>query len=468
MAKKGTLGKKVYCTYWIQTGNCNYMQEGCKFKHEIPGNEEMQRAIGFRELPSWPRDELPIRQKPAPALHKPWRRQDGKPEHPGTHGPSNRAVPSPAAAHRTPTNLARGNNRASAGVATQGPAANTKHNPNVPAFAAPHQHFPTHANHMAQQRPFSQGSPPFVGNGAAENYQQRPAQNNTSPPSYNQSASQTMNGGRSGSPSPTKQPPISRPVQLGQFPKSQQQNNTGASTRKVAPDYLITNRGSGPSGGSVHASSGNQAQNNPRPVYSGMPNNWNPHTNAPTSMDISFIAPSSMSTRSGSQAVYTPSYTPLSASATPTPNNVKPLGSPAGNATSNFRAGAPAHYNGNAFANNNNVPVKGRGPVQFGRNSPAPSTGNALDSFRSLAIAEESDADAASITSPPIQHRVFFREPGQPEFVTNPPEPKSGQNGKAAPALKKHAKKTHGANGGKSAKAKMSGNGYELVDISDH
>ncbi|CAD6567035.1 MAG: hypothetical protein ASARMPRED_000474 [Alectoria sarmentosa] len=466
MAKKGTMGKKVYCTYWIQTGNCNYMQEGCKYKHEIPKDEETRRAIGFREFPNWPREELPIQAKPAPALHKPWRRQDGKHSPPGASGPSNRGVASPAAAHGTPIILARGNNQASAGASTLSPATNAQYNTNATAFTAPHQHFPTHSNHTAQQRPFSQTGQSFLGNGAAENYQQGAAQKNTSPPSYNQFASHVMNGGRSGSSSPPKQPPISRPTNLGQSSVGQQLNNTGASTRKVAPDYHILNRASGLSAGSTSASNGNQRQNIARPVYSGFPNNWNPQTNAPTSMDISFIAPSSESNRSGSQAVYTPTYTPVSASTTPNPNNGNAFGSLNGNATSDSRTGTPAYNNGNAFTNNNNVAVKGRGPVQFGRDSPVPSTGSARNPFQGSTPAE--GFDAASITSPPIQHRVFFREPGQPEFVTNPPEPKSSQNGKAASGLKKHAKKAHATNGAKSAKGKMSGNGYEvLVDTDD-
>lgn len=466
MAKKGTMGKKVYCTYWIQTGNCNYMQEGCKYRHEIPKDEETRRAIGFREFPNWPREELPIHAKPVPALTKPWRRQDGKPEGPGARSPPKRAAASPASAQGTPIVLARGNNQASAGASTQGPAAHTQYNPNATAFAAPHQHFPNHVNnHMAHQRPFPQGSHSFLGNGAPGNYQQRPAQNHASPPPYNQSVSQGINGGRSGRSSPPKQPPISRPTNSGQSPVGQQQNDTGASTRKVAPDFHIMNRASGLSGAGASAPGGNQAQNNARQGYSGMPNNWNPQTNAPTSMDISFIAPPSNSTHSGSQAIYTPTYTPNSTSATPTLNNANTFGSLNGIAASHSRAGTPAQYNGNSgFANNSNVPVKGRGPVQYGRDSPAPSTGSARNPFQASAIAEESDA--ASVTSPPIQHRVFFREPGQPEFVTNPPEPKNNQNGKAAHGLKKHAKKVHAANGAKSARGKMSGNGYEvLVDM---
>ena len=484
MAKQGTMGKKVYCTYWIQTGNCNYMQEGCKYKHEIPKDEETRRAIGFREFPNWPREELPIQSKPAPALHKSWRRQDGKHEGSGGPGRANRAASSPAAAarrapnvlargnsqatagssaqahataHPTPNVLARGNSQATAGASAQVPAANPHYNPSAAVFTAPQQHFPNQVSHMAQQRLFSQGGQPFLGNGAAENFQHRPAQNNTLPPSYNQSASQANDGGRSGSSTPPKQPPISRPTNVGQSPVGQQQNNNAPSVRRVAPDHHIVTKVSGASG------IPSTAQNNARPVYSGMPNNWNPQTNAPTSMDISFIAPPSAdSTRSGSQALYTPNYT-SSASATPTPNVNNAFSNLNGNTTSDGRVGTPAHNNGNSFANNGNVPVvKGRGPVQYGRNSPAPSHSSARNPVQAFTAADESDA--TSITSPPVYHRVLFREPGQSEFVTNPPEPKN----KVATGPKKHAKKSHAANKGKSAQSKMSGNGYDLLgDVND-
>ncbi|GAB7350002.1 hypothetical protein MBLNU459_g0679t4 [Dothideomycetes sp. NU459] len=45
--------KKTYCTYWIRTGECDYMEKGCRFKHEMP-NQETLASIGFaRGTPSW-------------------------------------------------------------------------------------------------------------------------------------------------------------------------------------------------------------------------------------------------------------------------------------------------------------------------------------------------------------------------------------------------------------------------------
>ena len=55
----GTFPKKLYCMYWIRTGQCDFMQTGCGFKHEIPEDEETRQRIGLREIPAW------IRQSPA-------------------------------------------------------------------------------------------------------------------------------------------------------------------------------------------------------------------------------------------------------------------------------------------------------------------------------------------------------------------------------------------------------------------
>ena len=44
--------KKKYCTYWIRTGECDYMQQGCLYLHEMPDLDTL-RSIGFRGTPRW-------------------------------------------------------------------------------------------------------------------------------------------------------------------------------------------------------------------------------------------------------------------------------------------------------------------------------------------------------------------------------------------------------------------------------
>lgn len=48
--------KKVYCMYWLRKGECDYMQQTCDFKHEMPVDEETRQRIGLREIPSWFRE----------------------------------------------------------------------------------------------------------------------------------------------------------------------------------------------------------------------------------------------------------------------------------------------------------------------------------------------------------------------------------------------------------------------------
>ena len=45
--------KKEYCSYWIRKGECDYTQSGCKYKHEVPVDEETRQRIGIREIPRW-------------------------------------------------------------------------------------------------------------------------------------------------------------------------------------------------------------------------------------------------------------------------------------------------------------------------------------------------------------------------------------------------------------------------------
>ncbi|KAL8654055.1 MAG: hypothetical protein Q9226_003580 [Calogaya cf. arnoldii] len=52
-AKAGLVpGKKVYCSHWIRSGDCDFVQQGCLYKHEMPDDDTL-RAIGIRALPSW-------------------------------------------------------------------------------------------------------------------------------------------------------------------------------------------------------------------------------------------------------------------------------------------------------------------------------------------------------------------------------------------------------------------------------
>lgn len=49
---KGTLGRKMYCTHWIRWGECDYTQQGCLYKHEMP-DEDKLHEIGIATYPRW-------------------------------------------------------------------------------------------------------------------------------------------------------------------------------------------------------------------------------------------------------------------------------------------------------------------------------------------------------------------------------------------------------------------------------
>ena len=50
---------KVYCTHWIRHGECDYIQQGCRYKHEMPNRATLQ-SIGFRTVPRWWQEKVAV------------------------------------------------------------------------------------------------------------------------------------------------------------------------------------------------------------------------------------------------------------------------------------------------------------------------------------------------------------------------------------------------------------------------
>ena len=50
-------GKKIYCSHWMSTGECDYAQQGCLYKHEMPMDVDLLQALGFQDIPKWYRDK---------------------------------------------------------------------------------------------------------------------------------------------------------------------------------------------------------------------------------------------------------------------------------------------------------------------------------------------------------------------------------------------------------------------------
>ena len=105
----GTFGRKIFCTYYLRHGECDYQQTGCKFRHDLPEDPQTRHDIGFRRQPDWIKEQ-PTEPKPAESSQvngvqqATWRRgmtQDARRELPAsqTHGQrrslSNTAAPIP-------------------------------------------------------------------------------------------------------------------------------------------------------------------------------------------------------------------------------------------------------------------------------------------------------------------------------------------------------------------------------------
>lgn len=50
---------KIYCSYWVRSGECDYTQQGCRYKHEMPDKRTLA-SIGFRTVPRWWQDKTAI------------------------------------------------------------------------------------------------------------------------------------------------------------------------------------------------------------------------------------------------------------------------------------------------------------------------------------------------------------------------------------------------------------------------
>jgi hypothetical protein len=52
----GVLGRKLFCTHWLRTGQCDFIQQGCAYVHKIPDLSTMEK-LQLREYPRWFREQ---------------------------------------------------------------------------------------------------------------------------------------------------------------------------------------------------------------------------------------------------------------------------------------------------------------------------------------------------------------------------------------------------------------------------
>lgn len=54
---KGVFGRKLFCSHWLRTGECDFTQQGCNYLHLMPDLDTME-LLGMKQYPRWFR-ELP-------------------------------------------------------------------------------------------------------------------------------------------------------------------------------------------------------------------------------------------------------------------------------------------------------------------------------------------------------------------------------------------------------------------------
>ena len=54
---KAAPGVKEYCSYWLRKGECDYAQQGCLYKHEMPLDRAVLERLGHRDIPKWYREK---------------------------------------------------------------------------------------------------------------------------------------------------------------------------------------------------------------------------------------------------------------------------------------------------------------------------------------------------------------------------------------------------------------------------
>jgi hypothetical protein len=50
-------GIKEYCSYWLRHGECDYAQQGCLYRHEMPLDRPTLEKLGLRDIPRWYREK---------------------------------------------------------------------------------------------------------------------------------------------------------------------------------------------------------------------------------------------------------------------------------------------------------------------------------------------------------------------------------------------------------------------------
>lgn len=498
------------------------MQEGCKYKHEIPPDDDTRLAIGVRTYPTWQREdpvELPRPVKTSevqkPALQQSWRRQDHRGPRPETSAPENssqRPVPpqgltndgdNPQTQAATPSQVLPAT---SSGSSTQKQPMHraTQHNDYLDTSQ------PTVApNHKVQKFPHGQAGNHRYHN-AEGHYQSGSTTTNLRdsariPPVMSHAQAMTHMDTNASQRSPAYPPPVSHPVHTSNaYPHGipSPQMNGGAFSHGTAyqhnqnhPTTTIHNKGNSPSSGSssydfVPKSSDPNYISNPTfsageaPRDLNLPHYTNTDTRAANRRVNGTVAPTDI--RHGKLPDRT-LYTPTNSDAYPR----SPFGrfdNKAGNngyANTAFRANTPltantsrfSHLRGNApsFPDTSGpimAPIGTRpssrilstttAPQDISANTDGSSDGEVTVKSSASTQDRSKGSSSSNPFSPPVQHRRMFRKPGEAEYVTN--EPEKVQKKKSSPGGRKHHKGNGHGNGNRNGKGHKGGPSMNKAD----
>jgi hypothetical protein len=50
-------GVKKFCTKWLHSGECAFVQQGCRYLHVMPQDKQGLHAVGLKDWPEWYREE---------------------------------------------------------------------------------------------------------------------------------------------------------------------------------------------------------------------------------------------------------------------------------------------------------------------------------------------------------------------------------------------------------------------------
>ena len=434
---------------------CDFTQQGCKYKHEIPLDQETRNWAGHRDYPTWmveePRGPRLAKTSSADKMQEGnWRRgktQDNQRVLPASPTPghgravshmvtsvpySGRVQTSSLTQTPTKTTAVTGGQPSGPRIqklnefqAAQQAALNAAQQAGL--FLPPQQHFPSSIGSVIQTHPKMQFNT-FDGADGNMSFQSMPSAGQETIryqyPTNEVFSNAAVVGTNKRHPVPTRQPLISRPVLSAQAPSTSLKGNDTTNNEDFSNATVV-------------------GTNERRPV---------PATQPPISRPV--LSAQAPSTPLKSNDTTTPTMY------TPSQNTADTVPQAKAHAASNTTISAHAmKVNQKAFSTNGSQrsTSRARTPSSSGAKNAAASDG-ADETLSSLID--------GSTPSPPIMHRRLFVAPGEPRYMPNPVVTVSSKSRQHSRSKRGANAKGRGYGGGKAGQwAKARGQGGQEEDL---